>query len=237
MNLDILNKPIQYDEIDWKFITTTTKSTQFAPYVKARVVMQRFDDQFGAMNWSPVYREINNGFICRISVRYFDSDSNQWVEISKEDGASKTDYEAEKGGISNALKRTATVFGLGRDLYYYPKVYIAGEHKRLPDWSFEKLKDLVNLMNAQGFDNDFVFLKQDSNLPKPKSTTTTQEDVKPFLKRYKDENMTIEYPKWCKVVNRISSGELKIIKVLEHYQLTQKNMQYLLELEKKSLTQ
>ena len=56
--------------------------------------------------------EIQGGFLCTLSIRIND----EWIE--KEDGASVTDFESVKGGISNAFKRVASSgFGIGRYLY------------------------------------------------------------------------------------------------------------------------
>ncbi len=53
--------------------------------------------------------------ICYLSIRC----DGEWV--TKSDGAGDTNIEAEKGGISDALKRAAQKFGIGRYLYYLPK--------------------------------------------------------------------------------------------------------------------
>lgn len=81
-------------------------------YVQARAIQNRLDEVLGTENWKVSYREIQNGFICRLAVRI----NNEWIE--KEDGAGATDYESVKGGISNAFKRVASSgFGIGRYLY------------------------------------------------------------------------------------------------------------------------
>jgi len=50
--------------------------------------------------------------------------------------------EPFKGGISGALKRAATVWGIGRELYSYPRVIIEGEHRYIPWKVLERLKGL-----------------------------------------------------------------------------------------------
>ena len=50
--------------------------------------------------------------ICSLSCKVGDN----W--ITKADGAGDTDIEGEKGGISDALKRAAVVWGIGRYLYH-----------------------------------------------------------------------------------------------------------------------
>jgi hypothetical protein len=50
--------------------------------------------------------------------------------------------EPFKGDISGALKRAATAWGIGRELYSYPRVVVEGEHKYIPWKVLERLKGL-----------------------------------------------------------------------------------------------
>jgi len=84
-------------------------------YVTNRAIQDRLDLVLGVGNWKCRYRELQSGsFLCGISLRI----EGEWVE--KWDGADKTDIEATKGGISNASKRTGSVWGIGRYLYDLP---------------------------------------------------------------------------------------------------------------------
>jgi hypothetical protein len=114
--------------------------------------MQRFDAAFGPTNWTSEFREITNGFICRLSVTI------DKRTIYREDGASKTNIEPEKGGISDAMKRAAVQFGLGRCLYDYPKVFIECNDKYIPDWAQDKLTKLVEWVNLGNF-KEVIILK------------------------------------------------------------------------------
>ena len=81
-------------------------------YVQARAIQNRLDEVVGFENWKVSYKEIQGGFLCTLSIRIND----EWIE--KEDGASVTEFESVKGGISNAFKRVASSgFGIGRYLY------------------------------------------------------------------------------------------------------------------------
>jgi len=145
--MDIIHKPILAEEIEWKVqsYTKDKSKTIIVPYVTARCVMDRFDAQFGSMGWQTAFREINEGFICNLSV----ATDVGW--ISKEDGANKTKIEPVKGGISDALKRAAHQFGLGRSLYSYPKVMLKGEHKYISYETMQRLNKMVALINNGEF--------------------------------------------------------------------------------------
>ena len=143
---ETLTAPIQPNEIEWRVQSVTSTGKMIVvPYIKNRCVMQRFDAAFGPTNWTSEFREITNGFICRLTV-YLDGQT-----IYREDGASKTNIEPEKGGISDAMKRAAVQFGLGRCLYDYPKVFIECNEKYIPDWAQDKLTKLVEWVNLGNF--------------------------------------------------------------------------------------
>lgn len=104
----------------------TGKNGQVFDYVTARTVMNRLDDVVGWDNWWDEYREITDGVLCRITVRLPDG-----ILVSKEDAGGYPDSvglseeDTEKAGYSDAFKRAATKFGVGRYLYKdgYPSFY------------------------------------------------------------------------------------------------------------------
>lgn len=59
--------------------------------------------------------------ICEISIYY--PDRQEW--ITKSDGAGSTDIEPIKGGLSNAFKRAASIWNIGRYLYELPGLWVA----------------------------------------------------------------------------------------------------------------
>lgn len=151
---NILTAPILSNEVEWRVQSqTSTGKLIVVPYINNRCVMTRFDAAFGAENWTSEFREISNGFLCRLTVTI------NKREVYREDGASKTNIEPEKGGISDAMKRAAVQFGLGRCLYDYPRVFIECEGKFIPDWAYEKLDKLVTWINDGKCNRDTIILK------------------------------------------------------------------------------
>ena len=93
-------------------------------YIDARDVMSRLDTVVGPENWSDSYAETAKGvMLCTLSIRI----GNEWV--SKTDGAGGTDVEAEKGSVSDAFKRAAVKWGIGRYLYDLPTVWVECDAK------------------------------------------------------------------------------------------------------------
>lgn len=109
-----LKAPFEREELEFKVGATNEEKTMglSMAYVEARCIQNRLDKVVGPNNWKTSYREVQGGFICRLSLRI----NGEW--ISKEDGAPTTNYESLKGGISSAFKRVASSgWGIGRYLY------------------------------------------------------------------------------------------------------------------------
>lgn len=126
------------DAVSWRAQTLSKagdKALALA-YIDARDVMRRLDEVCGPENWEDHYEETARGrVIATIRIRIGDG----WV--SKSDGAGDTAVEAEKGGISDAFKRAAVKWGIGRYLYDLPApwvpcdTYEAGGKKHWSKWT------------------------------------------------------------------------------------------------------
>lgn len=117
MQIKELSAEFDREKVHWRVQGTPfERNGQFSAmalaYIDARDVMDRLDEVCGPENWQDEYIETAKGrIICRIGIRIND----QWVW--KSDGAGETAVEGEKGGISDALKRAAVKWGIGRYLY------------------------------------------------------------------------------------------------------------------------
>jgi len=138
---DELCRPFAAEEIDWRVGSTTAdKSKGMAlAYMDARAVMDRLDGVCGPDGWQCNYTPgVNGSIICNIGVRM---PSGEW--IWKADGAGATDVEGEKGMLSDAIKRAAVRWGVGRYLYEMKSPWVALEKKGnsyiIPDAERKKL--------------------------------------------------------------------------------------------------
>lgn len=116
-----LRAPFAPEEIEWRVgATTKDKAKGMAlAFVTNRAIQNRLDEVFGCFGWKNEYREWRgNSQLCGISVKY----EGEW--ITKWDGASDTDFEATKGGLSDAMKRAAYQWGIGRYLYKLDAVWV-----------------------------------------------------------------------------------------------------------------
>ena len=169
--LDKLRAPFPSDGIHWRAQTVTqdgTKALALA-YLDARDVMDRLDDVAGAENWRDAYAETPKGrIICTLEIRV----AGEW--IGKSDGAGDTDVEGDKGAISDALKRAAVKWGIGRYLYDLGNVwapcesYEANGKKKWKKWKPEASRSFGDALRALATPKP-----QESREPEPKAETPT----------------------------------------------------------------
>src|SRR5690606_32836115 len=97
----------------WRVGSTNKEKTRgmALAYIDARDVMKRLDEVVGPENWQDEYHYYGDTAICYLSIRV----NGEWIR--KGDGAGDTAVEAEKGRISDAFKRAAVKWGVGRYLY------------------------------------------------------------------------------------------------------------------------
>jgi hypothetical protein len=92
---------------------------QHVPYIDARHVAETLDRWVGPMNWSVSYGSPENWkgnnpvLWCHISVR--NPETMEWV--IKSDVGTESNFESEKGLVSDAFKRAAVAWGVGRNVY------------------------------------------------------------------------------------------------------------------------
>lgn len=109
-----LKKPFPESAIHWRIGARNKDKTMGLPlaYIDARDVMDRLDFVFGIRGWSDKYFETASGrVICELTCNF------NGTLVMRSDGAGDTGTEGEKGAISDALKRAAVKFGIGRYLY------------------------------------------------------------------------------------------------------------------------
>lgn len=135
--MDSLKKPFPVKDISWRPGATNKEKTKAIAlaYIDARDVMKRLDDVFGPA-WQCRYTHADAKVICEIGLLI----NGEWLWRSN--GAGDTDIEAEKGSISDAFKRAAVMWGIGRYLYMLPNVWVEiDQYKKiknppeLPAWA------------------------------------------------------------------------------------------------------
>lgn len=144
-----LEYPFTADEIEWRVLRTTKDKTkgQVAAFIDSRAIQNRLDTVLGRENWQnhlctvPGKDNAGTAHICELSIYY--ADRGEWIR--KSDGAGSTDIEPIKGGLSNAFKRAASMWGIGRYLYALKNIWVPlKDGKYIPDEELPKLAQQYN---------------------------------------------------------------------------------------------
>lgn len=122
---------LKADEIDIRvgqaFKTEHKEGATLLLYKNARVDMDILDETVGAENWQRSQQEIKGNLYCNVSI--FDKDKGEWT--TKQDCGVESNTEAEKGEASDAFKRACVNWGIGRELYKSPKIFIKWEVEQI----------------------------------------------------------------------------------------------------------
>lgn len=105
-------------EIDCRVSQINDKGLSILLYKDARVDMRILDETVGAMNWMKKYSREN----ANCTVLIWDQAKGQW--ISKEDTGTESNMESEKGLASDSFKRACFNWGIGRELYSAPFIWV-----------------------------------------------------------------------------------------------------------------
>ena len=108
-------------------------------YKTARVDMAILDEKYGTDGWCDDYKEIKGNMYCGIGI--WSDKTNQWIWKWDCGIESREDNEGnqKKGEASDAFKRAGFKWGIGRELYTAPSIYINCETELYK--GFYRLKD------------------------------------------------------------------------------------------------
>ena len=133
-------RDLRANEIDCRISQINEKGLTLLLYKDARVDMDILDETVGAKNWQRTHTRDNANCIVEI----WDDEKKQW--ICKEDTGTESFTEKEKGLASDSFKRAGFNWGIGRELYTAPFIYVPVKDKEGYD-NFE-LKDKNNKLTT-----------------------------------------------------------------------------------------
>ena len=106
------------DEIECRISVIQENGLSLLLYKDARCDMNILDETVGEMNWKKAYSRDNRN--CTVYI--WDDDKKEW--IGKEDTGTESNTESEKGLASDSFKRACFNWGIGRELYTAPFIWI-----------------------------------------------------------------------------------------------------------------
>lgn len=111
-------RKLKADEIECRIGTVKENGLSLLLYKDARCDMNILDETVGALNWKREHTRDNAN--CVVSI--WDEEKQQWV--GKEDVGKESNTEAAKGLASDSFKRACVNWGIGRELYSAPFIWV-----------------------------------------------------------------------------------------------------------------
>ena len=120
-------RTLNASEIEVRVGSVNEKGISLLLYKDARVDQQLLDETFGAFNWRRSHSCINGSIFCAVEI--YDPEKQEWIR--KEDVGTAGLMEKEKASASDSFKRACVNWGIGRELYDAPFIWIPAEKVKI----------------------------------------------------------------------------------------------------------
>ena len=136
-------RPLRADEIEVRIGQVYDGKVSMLLYKNARVDMAILDETYGEFGWQCDYKEVKGNMYCGIAV--LNTANGEWVW--KWDCGTESNTEKEKGEASDAFKRAGFRWGIGRELYNSPKIYLDVATQKVGDYKYKiaNQKELIGI--------------------------------------------------------------------------------------------
>ncbi len=132
-------RDLNADEIEVRVQSVKQNGVILLLYKNARCDMNILDETVGAANWQREHYECKGNLFCRVGINVnFDKPDKPERYIWKSDCGVESNTEAQKGEASDSFKRACFNWGIGRELYTSPFIWVKAED--------------VNMQNGKCFD-------------------------------------------------------------------------------------
>jgi hypothetical protein len=202
-------------EIQCRYQVVKSNGFSLLLYKDARCDMNILDEVFGSDNWERTYDKIGDSLFCTVSIRF----AGSWIK--KQDVGTESNMDSEKGQASDAFKRACFNWGIGRELYTAPFIWIQakdGEVVQKKDKYYVKPSVKLSVKDItikDGHITHVVIEDQDGNV-----RFNMKEKVLPEKPELPE--LTPDHEKWNTIIDKMVSGT-DIETVKEHFILTKGN--------------
>lgn len=114
-------RTLRADEIECRVSTVNDKGVSLLLYKDARADMNLLDEEVGPENWQRSHELINGNLFCNVEILI----NGVWVK--KQDVGTESNTQAEKGQASDSFKRACVNWGIGRELYTAPFIWVGAD--------------------------------------------------------------------------------------------------------------
>ena len=116
------------DEIECRISQISDKGLSLLLYKTARTDANLLDEKYGPFEWQNDFKVVDGVLYGGIGIS-----DNQGGYVWKWDAGTESNTEAEKGRASDAFKRAGFKWGIGRELYTAPRIWISAEKCNIRD--------------------------------------------------------------------------------------------------------
>lgn len=124
-------RDLKASEIECRAAMVRPKGVQLLLYKDARCDMRILDETMGPENWQKEFYEHKGTLFCRVGIhtrRDFQTVVNPYDEwVFKADAGEPSNMSAQNGEASDAFKRACTNWGIGRELYTSPFIWVPAD--------------------------------------------------------------------------------------------------------------
>ena len=111
---------LRAEEIECRAASVSEKGVALLLYKDARVDQRILDETFGLFGWKRSHQCMDGNLYCTVEV--YDQENGCWV--AKQDVGTVGNYEKEKSQASDSFKRACFNWGIGRELYSAPFIWV-----------------------------------------------------------------------------------------------------------------
>lgn len=220
------------DEIECRISICNQYGVGILLYKDARCDQNILDESVGPMNWQRHHLRDNAN--CIVSI--YDNEKKMWIE--KEDTGKESNTEAEKGLASDSFKRACFNWGIGRELYTAPNMFVSKKDLKTlaQDGSKWRCNDRFIVTEIQYEDRKIVFVKvinlktnneivfgapagEQQKVTEIEEQTITEVKLKALVGRCEDEKINVEeLKKLYKVKELENLNEKQYRNIFDHWE-------------------
>lgn len=216
------------DEIEVRVDRITEKGVALLLYKNARIDMALLDEVIGEEYWQRDHKKVKENMYAGVGL--YNKELKEWVW--KWDCGTESFTEKEKGEASDSFKRACACWGIGRELYSAPDVFVYCETKKndkgrlepVPKYAFDGAYvshiSYKETANRREIDQLAIMDKKGTviwtNMGKPKNSIDPKYDKKP-----RDPNSKITSDELTALKKRITAMKYTEKVICEAYGLKQ----------------
>lgn len=192
------------DEIECRVSVINENGLSLLLYKDARVDQKILDETFGTFGWKRSHQCINGSLYCTVEV--YDKETGTWV--AKQDVGTAGFAEKEKSQASDSFKRACFNWGIGRELYTAPFIWVSAgktdikkkgdkyscnDHFSVSFIGYNDNREITELKIVNSKGNVVYELKAKGAVEKePKSNALTKEQLNSLNSELKRTGVTME---------------------------------------------